>query len=74
MNSLVKSINYLSKNKKKINKNYYNSILISSNKKERKFNTIYTQRDNYKLNLIENNINFDNPIKNKLIKIKIHDC
>ena len=69
MNSLVKSINYLSKNKKKINKNYYNSILISSNKKERKFNTIYTQRDNYKLNLIENDINFDNPIKNKLIKI-----
>ena len=68
MNSLVKSINYLSKNKKKINKNYYNSILISSNKKE-KFNTIYTQRHNYKLNLIENDINFDNPIKNKLIKI-----
>ena len=69
MNSLVKSINYLSKNKKKINKNYFNSILISSNKKERKFKTIYTQRDNYKLNLIENDINFDNPIKNKLIKI-----
>ena len=69
MNSLVKSINYLSKNKKKINKNYHNSISLYSNKKDRQFKTINTQRENYKVNSIENNINLDKPLKNNLIKI-----
>ena len=69
MNSLVKSINYLSKNKKKINKNNHNSISLYSNKKDRQFKTINTQRENYKVNSIENNINLDKPLKNNLIKI-----
>ena len=69
MNSLIKSINYLSKNKKKINKNNHNSISLYSNKKDRQFKTINTQRENYKVNSIENNINLDKPLKNNLIKI-----
>ena len=69
MNSLVKSINYLSKNKNKINKNNHNSISLYSNKKDRQFKTINTQRENYKVNSIENNINLDKPLKNNLIKI-----
>ena len=70
MNSLVKSINYLSKNKKKINKNYYNSISLPLNKNEKQFKTIYTQRENYKLNSIENDINCDKHLNNKIIKKK----